>query len=154
MQTPGTPAEINFLRRLRKLRVDIWSVVFSYCFVFHSQIKVDYCSSACFSDVGQSNADIGVEKTRKVVRSKLHKLRFPSVDKFPCESYVKVRRHSKCSSFVPSTIYFQINDDYCFLIPSTYGGKRNVGICALRGKNWMSKTSTRSRHTVHFKLLR
>jgi hypothetical protein len=59
-QTPGSPAEINFLRRLRKICVVIRSVLSFYCFMFHSRIKVDYCLVACISHVGQSFVAIGV----------------------------------------------------------------------------------------------
>jgi hypothetical protein len=40
-QFPGSPTEINFLRRLRSIRVDIGSVVSFYCFKFYYPIKVD-----------------------------------------------------------------------------------------------------------------
>jgi hypothetical protein len=67
MKSPGTPAEINFLRRLRKIRVDTRRVVSLYCFMFHCQIKVNYCFMARISDVGQSIVDINVQKTRLTV---------------------------------------------------------------------------------------
>jgi hypothetical protein len=50
----------------------------------------------CIGDVGQRIVDIGVEKMRKLGVIEIEQFPgFPSVDKFPYESYVKIRRNSK-----------------------------------------------------------
>jgi hypothetical protein len=67
VQYPGTPAEINFLRRLREIRVNTGSVVLFYFLRFHRQIIVDNSCMGGISDVGQSIGGIGVQKTRKRV---------------------------------------------------------------------------------------
>jgi hypothetical protein len=135
-QYPGIPTEINFLRRLRSMRVDTGSVLCFYCFMFHNPIKVDdwlFHGSYESCWVKYSLFDIGGQKTRnKMVWSKLNNIRVsPLSINFPTRAtwnHVDVR---SVASFALSTFCFQVGGSCCLPIRSKYGAQQNVDICAL-----------------------
>jgi hypothetical protein len=80
------------------IRVDTKSVVSLSSFVFYYQIKVGYCFIAHITVDGQGIADIGNWYSKYAKKGVNEITQFPgspSVDKFPYENYVKLRRHSK-----------------------------------------------------------